>query len=173
MISGLKLLAGAGILFFGRRLYWLSIAIVGFFAALDLSSRFFREQSAWLAIVLALLVGVVGAALAVTIQRLAVGIAGFLLGGFLLLQILNAFNLSVPVWSWVAFFAGGLLGMALLSALFEWALIVLSAIIGAILVTQSSILPEASRLLIFGIALLFGLCVQIYMHLLEKRRTPN
>jgi hypothetical protein len=170
MIPGLKILAGAAITFFGRKLYWFTIAAVGFFAALELTRRFFDDQSAWIAIVLALLVGAIGAILAITIQRIAIGLAGFLLGGFLLLQILNVFNLPISNWNWLIFIVGGLLGMALLSALFEWTLIVLTTIIGSILITQSSLLPEGSHLLIFALALLLGLSVQITMHISEKRR---
>jgi hypothetical protein len=168
MIPGLKILAGAAITLFGRKLYWFTIAAVGFFAALELTSRFFDDRSAWIAIVVALIVGAIGAFLAVTIQKIAIGLAGFLLGGFLLLQVLLAFDLSIDSWKWLIFIAGGLLGMALLSVLFEWTLIVLTAIIGSILITQSSLLPEGSRLLVFLLALLLGLGVQIYMQVSEK-----
>ena len=117
---------------------------------------------------MALIVGAIGAFLAVTIQKIAIGIAGFLLGGFLLLQVLLAFDLPIDSWKWLIFIAGGLLGMVLLSALFEWTLIVLTAIIGSILITQSSLLPEGSRLLVFLLALILGLGVQIYMQVKEK-----
>ncbi len=170
MISGLKLLAGAVIAILGRKLYWFSIAAVGFFAALELTSRLFDGQNAWLAILLAGFAGLIGAVLAVTIQKLAIGLAGFVLGGFLLLQALNAFDLQPSSWGWLVFILGGLLGMALLSTLFEWSLIALTAIIGSILITQSSLLPQASRPLVFGLALLLGISVQVYMHIAEKRR---
>jgi hypothetical protein len=169
MIPGLKILAGAAITLFGRKLYWFTIAAVGFFAALELTSRFFDDQSAWIAIVLAILIGAVGAFLAVAVQKIAVGVAGFVLGGFLLLQVLMAFDLPIDNWKWLIFIAGGLLGMVLLSALFEWTLIMLTAIIGSILITQSSLLPEGSRLLVFLFALILGLGVQIYMQVSEKR----
>ena len=169
MIPGLQILAGAAITLFGRKLYWFTIAAVGFFAALELTSRFFDDQSAWIAIVLSILIGAIGAFLAVAVQKIAVGVAGFVLGGFLLLQVLVAFDLPIDNWKWLIFIAGGLLGMVLLSALFEWTLIILTTIIGAILITQSSLLPEGSRLLIFVLALLLGLSVQIYMQISEKR----
>jgi hypothetical protein len=60
--------------------------------------------------------------------------------------------------------------MGLLSALFEWSLIVLTAIIGSILITQSALLPQASRLLVFILALLLGLGVQVYLHVSERRK---
>lgn len=170
MLSGVKLLAGAAITLFGRKLYWFTIAAVGFFAALELTSRFFKDQNAWIAIILALLAGAIGAFLAVTMQKIAIGLAGFLLGGFLLLQILNAFDVQLSDWNWLIFIAGGLLGMALLSALFEWTLIVITAITGSILITQSALLQDVSRPLVFSLALLLGLGLQIYMRVAEKRK---
>lgn len=169
MLSTLRLITGVLTAFFGRKLYWLSIAAVGFFAALQLTSRWFEDQNAWLAIGLAVVAGVIGAILAVTIQKVAVGLMGFLLGGYLLLQILNAFDVQPANWGWLIFVFGGLLGMALLSALFEWSLIMLTAIIGALLVTQSALLPQVNRPLIFVITLLLGMGVQIYTHFSEKR----
>jgi hypothetical protein len=168
MLSALKLLAGAAITFFGRKLYWFTIGAVGFFAALELTSRFFKDQNAWIAIALALIAGAVGAFLAVTIQKIAIALAGFLLGGFLLLQVLNAFDLQVSNWTWLIFIVGGLLGMALISALFEWTLILLTSVIGSILITQSALLPDVSRLLVFVIAFFFGISVQIYMQVTER-----
>jgi hypothetical protein len=170
MIPVLRLISGAAIAFFGRKLYWFSIGAVGFFASLDLTRRFFDEQTLWLAILLALIAGAVGAFLAVTIQKIAIGLTGFLLGGFLLLQILLAFDLTIEGWRWLVFLVGGLLGMALLSALFEWSLILLTAVVGALLMSDPALLPEGSRLLIFALSLLLGLGVQITTRLNEIRR---
>ncbi|TFH34505.1 MAG: hypothetical protein E4G99_09370 [Anaerolineales bacterium] len=173
MIPGLKILAGAAILFFGRKLYWFTIAAVGFFAALELASAFFEGQTAWLAVVLALLVGGIGAALAITLQRLAISLAGFVLGGYLLIQIVNLFDFQLAGWAWLIFILGGLLGAALLAALFEWTLILLSVTLGSILIIQSALIPEASRLLIFLLAFLLGLGVQVYIRGFEKRRNTK
>ncbi len=169
MLSSLRLIAGVLTAFFGRKLYWFSIAAVGFFAALQLTSRWFEDQNAWIAIALAVIAGGIGAILAVTVQKIAVGLMGFLLGGYLLLQLLNAFDFQAGAWGWVIFLFGGLLGMALLSAIFEWSLIILTAIIGSLLITQSALLPEANRTLIFVIALFLGMGIQLYTHLSEKR----
>jgi hypothetical protein len=168
MIPGLKVIAGAVIGLFGRKIYWFAVAAVGFFVALDLTGRFFEGQPVWIAIVVALIVGAIGAILAVTIQRIAIGLTGFLLGGFLLLQILTAFDLQLGGWNWLIFILGGLVGMALLSAVFEWTLILLTSVIGSILITQSSLLPAGSRTLVFILALLVGLGVQIGMQIGEK-----
>jgi hypothetical protein len=173
MIPGLQAFAGAAILFFGRKIYWFTIAAVGFFAALELTSRLFQDQAAWLSIVLALLAGLIGAALAVRIQRLAIGLVGLLLGGFFMLQLTHLFELQLTGWNWLIIIAGGLLGMVLLSALFEWTLILLTTLIGTMLITQSALAPGTSRLLVFSLCLLLGISVQIYFLVAEKRARPN
>jgi hypothetical protein len=169
MIPALKMVAGATVLFFGRKLYWFTIAAVGFFATLELTTRLLQEQTPWLAILVALVVAGVGAALAVTIQRLAIGLAGFLLGGFLLLQVPPLFDIQLNGWNWLVFVLGGLLGMGLVSALFEWMLIILSALIGSTLISQSSLIPDGKRLVVFLLALVLGLSIQSYMRMKEKR----
>ena len=60
--------------------------------------------------------------------------------------------------------------MALLSALFEWSLILLTAVVGAILMSEPALFPEGSRWAIFALSLLLGLGVQITTRLTEIRR---
>ncbi len=170
MISGLKILFGAIILFLGRRLYWFTIAAVGFFAAIELTSRLLKDQPLWVAIIFGVIVGGIGALLALTIQRIAIGLAGFFLGGFLLFQILSVFDIQLGGWNWVIFILGGLLGIALVSALFEWTLMFLSSIIGSILLVQSPLFPDLNRWILFLVTLILGLGVQIILYRSEKRR---
>ncbi len=87
-----------------------------------------------------------------------------------MLQILLAFDLPIEGWKWLAFILGGVGGMVLLSAIFEWTLIGLSAIIGSVLIVQSPLLPEGYRLLIFAATLVISLVVQIGMRLNEIRQ---
>lgn len=170
MIAGLKALFGAIILFLGRKLYWFTIAAVGFFAAIELTARLLEDQPLWVAIILGVIVGGIGALLAVTIQRIAIGLAGFFLGGFLFFQILSVFDIQLGGWNWAIFILGGLLGIALVSALFEWTLILLSSIIGSILLVQSSLFPDLNRWILFLVTLILGLGVQVILYRSEKQR---
>ena len=45
MLSPIGLLVGLVLLVYGRRLYWLFVAGVGFLAGLELAPRFFPDQS--------------------------------------------------------------------------------------------------------------------------------
>ena len=128
------LVAGALLLVFGRKLFWLFVGVVGFVVAWRLTGAYFGDAGiGW---VLAVVVGLVGAAAAVLVQRLVVGVAGFAAGviGFLWLAELLGWALGLPTLIGAA--VAGALGAALLGWLFELGLIALSSLAGAALVVE-------------------------------------
>lgn len=133
----LQVLAGAAILLAGRRLFWLFVAIVGFLASFDVVPRLLPEGPQWLVLVVALVAGVVGALLAMALQYVAAGLVGFVGGAYgsvPLLVLLGGHGAG-----WIPL-AGGVVGAVLMVLLFDWALIVLSALVGA----RAVLLPFSS-----------------------------
>src|SRR6266700_929077 len=153
-------LIGAVILFFGRKLFWLCVAAIGFAAGVELAPHLVHEPSALLSLTIALLLGIIGALLAVFLQKIAIGVLGFLAGGKLAGAIAAAFFVHYAQHSTIIFVVGGIIGAILLLALFDWALIIVSSLIGAHLI-QSAILlpPTGSTLVLIGLAVL-GILVQ-------------
>lgn len=151
---------GIALLALGRRLFWLSVAVIGFVAGYILAGQFFSESGELLRLVIGLVAGLIGAGLAVFLQSIAVAIAGFLGGGFVAVQLIAMLGPGGGEIFWVPFIIGGILGLVLILVLFDWALIVLSSLVGASLVTQSigSDLPYAN--LVFFLLLLAGIAVQ-------------
>lgn len=125
-----QLIIGLASLFFGRRIFWLFIALAGFMVGLLLGQQFFSGQPELARFLLAVIIGAVLAALALIIQRPIVAIGGFFaLGTFgLLLATLLSVDSSLR---WVFFLAGGIIGAILVFMLFDWALIINSAFSGA------------------------------------------
>src|SRR5512143_3113043 len=122
----------------GRRLFWLFVAVVGFLSGVALGPRLFPEASQTLTLLVALGLGVLGAVLTLVFKRLAVGLAGFLIGGYIGLMLGGSLQLNVgSLPSWFFFLVGGIIGAVLVAALFDWALIILSAITGAALVVSA------------------------------------
>ena len=70
MISILNAILGIGLLFAGRRLYWLFVGVIGFVAGIFLSGMIFSNSSEILRIVLALVLGSICVGLAIGLQRL-------------------------------------------------------------------------------------------------------
>ncbi len=155
-------LIGAVILFFGRKLFWLCVAAVGFAAGVEIAPHLVHEPSPLLALAIALVLGLIGALLALFLQKVAIAVLGFLAGGKLAGAIAAAFFVHYAQHSTVIFVIGGLLGAILLLVLFDWALIVVSSLIGAhLIVYQSAIaLPQSGSIIVFiGLAII-GILVQ-------------
>jgi hypothetical protein len=155
-------LIGAVVLFFGRKLFWLCVAAVGFAAGVEVAPHLVHEPSPLLALAVALVLGLIGALLALFLQKVAIAVLGFLAGGKLAGAIAAAFFVHYAQYSTIIFLVGGVVGAILLLALFDWALIVVSSLIGAhLIVYQSAIaLPQSGSIIVFiGLAVL-GILVQ-------------
>ena len=151
---------GVVILFFGRKLFWLCVAAVGFAAGLQIAPLLVNEASSVLALVIAVVFGILGALLAVFIQKIAIAVLGFLAGGKLATAIAAAFFVQYAQYSTIIFVIGGIIGAILLLAVFGWALIVVSSFIGAYLIESAIVLPPTGLTLVFiGLAIL-GIFVQ-------------
>jgi hypothetical protein len=155
-------LIGVVILFFGRKLFWLCVAAVGFAAGVQIAPHVVHEPSSLVALIIALVLGLIGALLALFLQKVAIAVLGFLAGGKLAGAIAAAFLVHYAQYSAVIFVVGGIIGAILLLVLFDWALIIVSSLIGAhLIVYQSAItLPQSGSIIVFiGLAVI-GILVQ-------------
>ena len=160
-------LIGVVILFFGRKVFWLCVAAVGFAVGVEIAPLLVNESSSLLALLIALIFGVLGALLALFLQKVAIAVLGFLAGGKLATAIAAAFFVQYAQYSTIIFVIGGIIGAILLLALFGWALIVVSSFIGAYLIQSAIVLPPTGATLVFiGLAM-----VGIFMQAASYRRT--
>jgi len=133
-----RILIGILVLTLGRKLFWLFVAVVGFAFGASLGSQFFQGQPDWVILIIALGAGLLGALLALFLQKVAIALAGFIGGGYIALYLVNALGWGTPDSSaWLPFLIGGVIGLVLMIALFDWALIALSSLIGAGLIVQA------------------------------------
>jgi hypothetical protein len=153
-------LIGALILLFGRKLFWLCIAAVGFAAGVEAAPHLISEPSPILALSLALVLGLVGALLALFLQKIAIAIAGFIAGGKLAVAIAGAFFAQHAQYFGLTFLIGGIIGTVLLLVLFDWALIVLSSVVGAYLIQSAITLPPTGTGILFVVLVVIGIVVQ-------------
>jgi hypothetical protein len=155
-----SVLIGVVVLFFGRKLFWLCVAAIGFAAGVELAPRLVQEPSVLLSLTIALLLGIIGALLALFLQKIAIAVLGFLAGGKLAGAIAAAFFVHYAQHSTIIFLIGGIIGAILLLVLFDWALIVVSALIGAHLIQSVITLPQSGLTIVFiGLAVI-GILVQ-------------
>jgi hypothetical protein len=153
-------LIGIAILFFGRKLFWLTVAAVGFAVGMEIAPLLVNEPSSLLALLIALVLGILGALLALFLQKIAIAVLGFFAGGKLATAIAAAFFVHYAQYSTIIFVIGGIIGAILLLAVFGWALIVVSSFIGAYLIQSAIVLPPTGSTLVFiGLAIV-GIFVQ-------------
>jgi hypothetical protein len=164
----LEIVVGLAVLLMGRELYWLFVGGAGFALGANLASRFLVGPSGWVTLLIALSAGLVGALIALFLQRVAVAIAGFLAGGYLVISLLDTVGWGEALPSWALFVAGGVIGVLAIALLFEWALIVLSSLVGAALVAQAIPLRTLVQVMLFVILLAVGVSAQL--RLMRRKR---
>lgn len=156
----MSMLVGIALLLAGRRLFWLFVGAAGFLYGLGVAPRLFPEQPELVVMVIAIVAGVIGALLAIFLQKIAIGLAGALIGGYLLAGLVRAFGGEIGASEPVLFIIGGIAGAVLVIMLFDWALIVLSSLAGAALIVHPLALARGAETAIFAGAALFGILVQ-------------
>ena len=156
----ISIFIGIILVFLGRKLFWFFVGAAGFMAGLVYAPQFFQGQPGWLLLVIALAAGILGALLALVLQRFAVALAGFFIGGYLLSTLMAALQIDAGRLDWVIFVIGGLAGAVLVSLLFDWALIFLSSLAGAVLVAQSLPVSSVVAGIVFVILLIAGVVIQ-------------
>ncbi len=128
-VAILDFLLGGALLFFGRRLFWLVIGAAGFLVGVHLAGDLLSGQAQWVQVLAALAAGGIGALLAIFLQRAALALAGMVAGAALGLHL-------AQLWGWPeealwAVLLGGAVGLIAALLLTDWAIIVLSALVGA------------------------------------------
>lgn len=173
----LAIAVGAALLVFGRRLYWLALGGVGFFTGLWLAGQIFERSSSWVDLGLGFLLGIGGAVLAIFVQKLAIGIAGFVLGGASALWIASLFDpaiLETPSpWLLAAGIVGAVVGGAMASTLFEASLIAFSSLAGALLIASRSHLGSPRENWLFLILLAVGFLAQSHRRRRRRQRVES
>ena len=159
MLSVISLILGAALLIAGRKLFWLFVGAAGFVAGLQLATQFWQGPEL-LAIIVGLVVGAIFALIAIFLQGVAIGVAGFLAGGYVLTTLAAMLGIDQAASSWVIYLIGGIIGVLLVIFLFDWALITLSSLAGASLITQALVLPSGLGGVIFFALVVVGVIIQ-------------
>ena len=170
MSGGLQIVFGAVLLTLGRKLFWLFVAGVGFAVGMFVTPLLLPDAPQGVTLAVAIALAVLGAVLAITLQKIAIGLVGFIAGGLIALWLLRVLGLDLGSMQWLVFIGGGILGALLLANLFDWGLILLSSLVGANLLVSGvgglMSLPENLLPIIFLVV--FGLGVLIQARLLKR-----
>lgn len=152
------IILGLVLLVFGRKLFWLFVAIAGFLVGMEFAGVILGDQPQWVLVVVAGIAGLLGALLAVFAERIAFSLAGFFAGSYLALIV--AQSLSVNGHSVVWFGVGGVIGAMFAALVMDWAIIILSCLVGAGAVLQSVDLGQTVSFIVFVVLVSGGVVVQ-------------
>lgn len=159
-VDPLYVLPGLLVALAGRRLFWLAFALAGFLAGFRLAAEAVADP-AWLATAVGIAVGVVAAVLAVFLEGLALAAAAFLAGVLLTVDLAAALGFAAHPQIWLAWIVGGALALVLAMAILPWALAVVSAVLGGLLVAEGLPWPPPLRLAVFAVVSGAGILIQV------------
>ena len=154
----LNLVIGLCLLLFGRKLFWLFVGGAGFILGMALTQEMAPSQNPNAVLAIAIGAGVAGALLSLFLQKLAISVAGFVIGGYAAMHLTVAMQQASFVW--LGFIIGGILGAIFVHFFFGWALVILSSVAGALVVSGALPLEPMAGAVVFGIALIIGLSAQ-------------
>ncbi len=165
-----NIVAGAVLLLVGRKLFWLFVAIAGFYVGFEVARAVFVEHPQWLVWLIAVAVGVVGALVAMLFQRVAFALAGFYAGGYLALVAAERFFPgAIGVGGAGAFIVAGVVGAIAAVLVMDWAIVVLSCLVGAALVVSALGVGGLVGVLAYAVAVAIGIAFQAQFMRGQKR----
>jgi hypothetical protein len=157
---------GLILLVLGRKLFWLCVAVLGFFLGTEFAGTLLVDQPRWVMLLTGIGAGLLGALLAVVAQRVAFALAGFYAGAYLALAAVH--SLEVGGQSVIWFAAGGIIGAVLAALIMDWAIIALTSLVGAGAIADAASLGQMTGALVFLLLTAVGIVVQA--KLLAPRR---
>ena len=159
-VNTANILAGICLLMFGRRLFWLFVGVTGFLYGLMLGPGFIHNQPGWVILAVAAGAGILGIVLALFLQRLVIALAGFSSGSYLAFSLMSSFYPGIGQNIWVVSAIAGVCCAVLFSVFFDWAIILLSSLLGAFLISRSFLEGPHITAVVFAILTIAGVAVQ-------------
>ncbi|PID84802.1 MAG: hypothetical protein CSB13_11345 [Chloroflexi bacterium] len=160
--SIVPLLIGSTLLLFGGRYYWWVAGGVGFLFGTNMGSAPDGGVITSSALAMGIIFGFIAAVAAVLVTKLALGLSGFIVGGIFTVRLLEliGWNLGSTM---IAFVIGGVLGLLLVIASQDWALIFLSVLTGAGIVVNQLELDPATIGFVYIVLFLVGFGFQLFL----------
>jgi hypothetical protein len=156
----LRLVVGLILLILGRKLFWLFVGCVGFAFGFTIAQQWLPSSSSLVIAAFALAIGFLGALLAIFLQGVAIVLSGFAAGVYIIWVMAGLFGLKTGQFLWLLAFTGGVVGALLLFLIFDWALIFISSIAGAALITEGIELTYRLEWLLFFVLMALGTLFQ-------------
>ena len=160
-----RVVIGGVVLFLGRQLNFLFAAsmavLIGFRLTPILPAQWPGTYDYIFIGILALL----AAAIPIINERLGYFFSGFLAGGYFLVEYYAPNILTLPL---LPFLVGGAIGSVIIGIFTEWALIIVSCLIGAYYVTNLFTLSPTAKILVGSGLFIIGALTQVILMRMQK-----
>ena len=157
---------GGILLFLGRELNFIFAGAMAALIGFRLTPLLPPQWPSWSDAAFMITLGVIAALLVLLNERAGYFLSGFLAGGYLLVEYFAPGVLSVP---WLPFVVGGVIGSLILGLLTEWALILVSAGIGAAYVLNLFRLDPTAEILVGSGLFIVGALTQVIIMQAQKQ----
>jgi hypothetical protein len=165
-------LIGGILLILGRKYAWSFTAGLGFYLFMEATSKGLLDFPDLLILMIGIVLAVSGGLLAAVLPRVTAPITGFLAVGYLISLLASIFK-WFPEQPWMPYTAGGLLGVILILGVKDWALTVLSSLMGALMITRGSSIDPSWMMAVFLGLTLAGVVIQTLIMVITRAGTPT
>ena len=156
----------AGILLFlGREVNFLFAAATAAFIGLRLTPLLPPQWPWWSDYAFMAVLAIVAAAITLANDRVGYFLSGFLAGGYFLMEYYQPNVLTFPL---LPFILGGVFGSLIIGFFTEWALVVVTCLIGAYYVTNLFRLSYSAQLLVGSGLFIIGALTQFILIRMQK-----
>lgn len=156
---------GGILLFLGRELNFLLAAAMAGLLSFRLIPFLPYQWPGWYDYVFILALTVIAGAIPIINEHAGYFVSGFLAGGTLLVEYVSPTVMTVPL---VPFLLGGVVGSLILGIFTEWALIVISCLIGAYYITNLFLLSSMTQMLVGSGLFIIGALTQALIMRMQK-----
>jgi hypothetical protein len=156
---------GGILLFLGHELNFIFAGAMAMLLAFRLTPLLPAQLPGWADYVFIIALGVIAAVAVLLNERIGYFISGFLAGGLLLVEYWSPNTLTVP---WLPFLIGGVIGALVIGVFTDWALILVTAAIGAAYLLNLFVLDPTLEILIGAGLFVVGALTQVVIMQSQK-----
>jgi hypothetical protein len=161
----IRAIIGAVFLFLGRELNFFFAAAMAALIGLRLTPLLPQEWPDWSEYVFMIGLAIAAAAIVIARERIGYFVSGFLVGSYFLVEYYEPGVLTLPL---VPFLVGGVIGTILIGIFTEWALMVVSCLVGAYFLTGMFVLSPTAEILVGSGLFIVGALTQVLLRQMQS-----
>lgn len=161
----IRAVIGGIFLFLGRELNFFFAGALAGLIALRLTPLLPFQWPRWSHYVFIFGLAVIAAAVTMRWERFGYFLSGFLVGGYFLVEYYEPGVLTLPL---LPFLIGGALGAIVIGVFTEWALMIVSCLVGAYYLTTLFVLSPDAEMLVGSGLFIIGALTQVVLWRMQK-----